>query len=146
MLARRLLPLVGLIALAVHLATSVPPALRASRSGLKDAWRDRSLDSNASLARLRGPEYVAAIGRIREQLPADSEYLLLVGSGGADVFVRFDLAPRRAIFGGEPKDVAYNVTPEKLLTLPEWAVIPRLDGPGPQLVRTRLLAEMGSVP
>jgi hypothetical protein len=67
-------------------------------------------------------------------------------AGGADAFVRFDLAPRRAIFGGEPKDVADNVTPAKLHALPEWTIIPRLDPPGPRLVKTRLLAEKGAVP
>ena len=146
MLARRLLPFAGLVALAVFLVLRLPTALGDSWSRVRDAWRDRGLDADAALVRLRGPEYVAAIHGIREVLPADAEYLLLAAPNGADVFVRFDLAPRRAIFGGEPKDVAYNVTPAKLPTLPEWTVIPRLDPPGPRLVRTRAIAEKGAVP
>jgi hypothetical protein len=147
MFARRLLPLVGLVALVAFLVLRLPAALAASWSRVTDAWHDRALSADESLARMRGPDYVAAIRRIREELPADSEYLLLAAPGGTDVFVRFDLAPRRAIFGGKPKDVAYNVTPAKLRTLPEWTVIPRFDPPGPRLVKTRLLlAENGAVP
>jgi hypothetical protein len=146
MLARRLTPLVGLVALVAFLVLRLPAAFDASRSRVKAAWHDRALDADSALAQARGPEYVAAIHRIREELPADSEYLLLAAASGADVFVRFDLAPRRAIFGGEPKDVSYNVTPEKLRTLPAWTIIPRLDPPGPRLVETRLLAEKGAVP
>lgn len=146
MLARRLLPLAGLAALAAFLVLRLPTALDASRKRIKDAWRDRSLDADSALVRLRGPEYVAAIHGIRERLPVDAEYLLLAAGGGAEKFVRFDLAPRRAIFGGELKDVADNVTLAKLPSLPEWTVIPSLDTPGPRLVRTRAIAEQGAVP
>jgi hypothetical protein len=146
MRARRLAPLVGLVALAAFLAMRLPAALAASWSRVTAAWRDRALDADSALAQVRGPEYVAAIHRIREKLPADSEYLLLAAAGGVDVFVRFDLAPRRAIFGGQPTDVAHNVTLAKLPTRPEWTVIPRLRPPGPSLVETRLLAEKGAVP
>jgi hypothetical protein len=146
MLARRLAPTVALAALAVFLTVRIPNALVASWKRVTAAWHDRALNADESLAIFRGPDYVAAIQRFREELPADSEYLLLTAAGGADVFVRFDLAPRRAIFGGEPKDVAYNVTAAKLHALPEWTIIPRLDSPGPRLVKTRLLAEKGGVP
>jgi hypothetical protein len=146
MLVRRLTPLVGLAALAAFLVLHLPAALADSWSRVRDAWRDRALDADSALARMRGPEYVAALHRIREVLPADSEYLLLAAASGADVFVRFDLAPRRAIFGGKAKDVADNVTPAKLPTLPEWTIIPLLDPPGPRLVKTRLLAEKGALP
>jgi len=146
MLACRLLPLVGLVALAAFLVLRLPAALAVSWSRATAAWRDRALNADSALAQMRGSEYVTAIHRIREELPSDSEYLLLAVPGGADVFVRFDLAPRRAIFGGALTDVAYNVTPAKLRALPEWTVIARLDPPGPRLVKTRLLAEKGAVP
>jgi hypothetical protein len=146
MRAFRLAPLAGLVALAAFLVLRLPAAFADSWSRVKAAWRDRALDADSALAGVRGAEYVMAIHRIREALPADSEYLLLAAAGGADVFVRFDLAPRRAIFGGEPKDVADNVTPAKLPALPEWTVIPRLDPPGPRLVRTRAIAERGALP
>ncbi len=128
------------------LALRLPAALAVSWSRVAAAWQDRALDADSALEQMRGSEYVAAIRRIREELPPDSEYLLLAVAGGADVFVRFDLAPRRAIFGGAPKEVASNVTLSKLRTLPEWTILARLDPPGPRLVKTRLLAEKGAIP
>ncbi len=125
---------------------ALPPALTASARRIKIAGRGYPLGADESLVGIRGADYVASILRIRKELPADSEYLLLAGTDGADVFVRFDLAPRRAIFGGEPKDLAHNVTAAKLPGLPEWTVIPSLVGPGPRLVRTRLLAETKAIP
>lgn len=89
---------------------------------------------------------MAAIQRIREGLPQDSVYLLVGARDGADVFVRFDLAPRRAVFGGALADISHNISRATLDGLPEWTVIPRLDGPGPRLIRTRFLAETGSIP
>jgi len=141
---RRALPAAGLVALAAYLAFGVPTALvtawtRAAAAG--PAARD---GAEAALVRQRGAEYAAAIARIRETLPEDAEYLIL--ETPAQVMVRFDLAPRRAVFGGGAKDLATNVTPGKLPTLPEWTVIPNLDAPGPRLVKTRLVAERGSVP
>jgi hypothetical protein len=142
---RPLLPLLGLVALVVFLALRLPVAVSGSLRRATDAWRDRTFDAETALAHMRGPEYVAAIRRIREELPADAEYLLLSSASGADIFVRFDLAPRRAVFGGSPKDIATNVTPAKLPTLPRWTIIPLLDPPGPRLLETRLLAERGVV-
>jgi hypothetical protein len=146
MQARRFFPLVGLAALAAFLALRLPAALADSWNRVRGAWRDRALDADSALALVRGSEYVAAIRRIRDKLPPDSEYLLLSSPGWGDVFVRFDLAPRRAIFGGDAKDIAHNVTLAKLRYLPEWTIIPRLAPPGPSLVETRLLAEKGAVP
>jgi hypothetical protein len=146
MRARRRLPLVGMLALVAFLGARLPIAFRDSAKRMRDAWQNRSLDADSALAKMRGPEYVDAIRRIREVLPADSRYLLLSSANGADVFARFDLAPRWAILGGKVSDVSSNVTLARLPTLPEWTVIPLLDPPGPRLVRTRLLAEQGSVP
>jgi hypothetical protein len=131
----------------VFLAARLPGAFDASRRRIKNAGRERTLGADEALATLRGQDYVAAIRRIRAELPEDSEYLLLGGTQeGADVFVRFDLAPRRAIFGGAIADIPRNVTLSRLHALPAWTVVPRLDGPGPRLVSTRLLAEKGAIP
>jgi hypothetical protein len=135
---------VGLLALAAYLVFAVPTALVASwarAETARTAARDRARDAHV---RLRGPDYVSAIERIREALPEDAEYLLMEGVSG--VFVRFDLAPRRAVFGGSPKDVASNIKPARLAALPKWTVIPSVDPPGPRLVETRLVAEKGALP
>jgi hypothetical protein len=146
MRGRRLLPLAGLIAFAAYLVMRLPIALDDSRKRLKHVWRDGKLDADAAFAQMRGAEYAHAIRSIREVLPADSEYLLLDVPGGVAPLVRFDLAPRRAVFGGNPRDVSVNVTSLNVAELPEWTVIPRLDPPGPRLVRTRAIAETGAVP
>ena len=143
---RRALPAAGLVAVGAYLLWNVPSALVASWTRFAAAGRGSRDDAQAALARLRGPAYAAAIQSIRERLPANGEYLLLAGTLGTDKVVRFDLAPRRAIFGGSPKDVASNVTPGKLPTLPKWTVIPSLDPPGPRLVETRLVAGKGALP
>jgi hypothetical protein len=141
---RRALPAAGLVALAAYLAFGVPTALVASwtRAGAsRTAARD---GAEAALVRFRGPEYAAAIARIREALPEDAEYLIL--ESPAQMMVRFDLAPRRAVFGGNAKNLAANVTPALLPWLPKWTVIPSVDPPGPRLVETRALAEKGAIP
>ena len=141
---RRALPAVGLAAVGLFLVARTPSALVSSLGRLKDAPRVMRDDAEAALARFRGPEYAAAIARIRETLPENAEYLLL--ESPAQTFVRFDLAPRRAVFGGNPKDLAVNVTPATLPSLPKWTVIPTLDAPGPRLVRDAPSRRKGALP
>ncbi len=145
---RRAVPAVGLVALAAYLVPSVFLGLAASVSKVHVAQSERRDDAWQALARNRGRHYADAIAHIRAVLPEDSEYLLLENDAapGAHMLVRFDLAPRRAIFGGRTQDVRSNVTFEKLPTLPRWTVVPALDPPGPRVVETRLVAEKGSLP
>ncbi len=140
----RALPAAGLLALLSYLAIAVPSTVLATWARVRDfpgASRD---DAHAALVRFRGPEYATAITRIREALPEGAEYLIL--TNGSTTMVRFDLAPRRAVFGGNPSDLRTNVTPGKLASLPRWTVIPSVDPPGPRLVETSLLAERGTLP
>ncbi len=90
---RRALPAAGLLAVGAYLCWSLPPVLVATRRRIRDAGRASRDDAQAALARLRGPEYAAAIQRIREALPDRSEYLLI--RNDSYTMVRFDLAPRR---------------------------------------------------
>lgn len=138
------MPAAGLLVLAAYLAAAVPPGLAAAWTRVQTAQTEGRDDAWAALARRRGRAYADAIARIREALPEDAVYLLL--DTGTDVIVRFDLAPRRAVFGGPPADVAKNVSPDRLASLPRWTVIPSLAPPGPRLVETRVLAEKGAVP
>lgn len=143
---RRALPAAGLLAVGAYVAFGVPSALVKSWTRAAAAPGAARDDAAAALARQRGPEYAAAIRILRERLPADGAYLLLTEQEGADMIVRFDLAPRRAVFGGAPKDIATNVTSARLPALPEWTVIASLVPPGPSLLKTRLLAEKGALP
>jgi len=141
---RRALPAAGLLALFAYLAVAVPSALFATWARVRDLPEASRDDARAALARFRGPEYAAAIDRIRAALPEDAEYLIL--EGDANKIVRFDLAPRRAVFGGNAKDLRTNVTREKLASLPRWTVVPSVVAPWPYLVETRVLAERGVLP
>ncbi len=136
----------GLVAVAAYLLGNVPSALVASWSRFEAAGPASRDDAQAALARLRGPEYAAAIRRIRERLPGDAEYLVLAGRLGAEQIVRFDLAPRRALSGRSVKDAASLLALGRVSAVPRWTVIPSLDPPGPRLVETRLLAERGTLP
>ena len=141
---RRALPAAGLLAVAAYFAYGVPTALVASWTRAAASRAAAREGAEAALVRFRGPEYAAAIARIREALPEDAEYLLL--ESPAQSMVRFDLAPRRAVFGGNAKNLAANVTPALLPSLPKWTVIASVDPPGPRLVETRVLAEKGAIP
>lgn len=141
---RRALPAAGLLALLAYLAVAVPSALLATWARVRDVPEASRDDARAALARFRVPEYAASIDRIRETLPENAEYLIL--ENDAARIVRFDLAPRRAVFGGNARDLRTNVTRETLASLPRWTVIPSVVAPGPYLVETRVLAERGTLP
>ncbi len=95
----------GLVVLV--LAAGLPGAL-------VQAWEEvgRFVQTRESLpaarARLYGADYCRAIDQIRAALPASEGYLLVEGgrpgSGGA-YWVRYDLAPRPAVFLGSLQDL-----------------------------------------
>jgi hypothetical protein len=143
---RRYVPFAALVAWGAFIAVSLPRTLHVSWKRVEVARRDWSLGADEALAVFRKPEYVAAIRKIREALPEDAEYVLLSSPDGDDVLVRFDLAPRRPVWGGAPADISVDISSARLSDLPPWTVVPRLAGPGPILVRTRLLAETGRLP
>lgn len=84
------------------MAVAVPWALlHAGREMVRAAGAHESLDE--ARARVDGLEYTRAIDSIRGELPAGDAYLLVIGgkpSSGGDYWVRYDLAPRRAIYFG----------------------------------------------
>ncbi len=77
--------------------------------------------------RLLGSRYVLAIERLRRAIPRDGEYLLVGGGtekqGGA-LWVRFELAPRRARFLGRWTELpAGRALSRRLPPGPRWVVI-----------------------
>jgi len=88
--------------LGLFLAAAVPQALfHAGRKVVEAANAHESLAQ--ARARVYGEDYTRAVDRIRDELPEDAAYLLVEGgrpgSGGA-AWVRYDLAPRRAVYLG----------------------------------------------
>jgi hypothetical protein len=97
---------VGLFA--VHLAVAVPWALRKSAGAGLQMIRVAGETPFAKRSRTYGPAYVSAIEEIRRTIPPDGAYVLLNGSPedvGAPIWVKFDLAPRRALYLGNAKDL-----------------------------------------
>lgn len=134
--------LAGIAALAAFALARLPGTLVEARGRMFHAAREWGGPEEAALARFRGAAYVEAIRKIRAAIPEDGEYAIFA-SHGEEMLIRFDLAPRRAIFGGELRDLARDLTPAAAAALPRWTVLP---GTPPRLVETRALAESGPLP
>ncbi len=145
---RRALPAAGLAAIGAFAVCALPGAVDTAASRFVAASAARGDDARAALVRMRGAPYADGLDRIRAALPEDAEYLLVENEAdpGTDIIVRFDLAPRRAIFGGKLRDFSKATSREDLGRLPRWAVVPAIAAPGPRLVETRVLAAGGEIP
>lgn len=100
-------PLVSSLALGLfvaYLAAAVPWALyKAARSGYV-ALRVVGETPLEERSRTYGPAYANGIEEIRRTVPPDGAYLLVNGDPkeeGGPLWVKFDLAPRRAVFLGK---------------------------------------------
>jgi hypothetical protein len=132
--------------LALYLAVAVPWAL--GRAGIEVY---RAADARESLtegrARISGESYTRAIDEIRRALPAGEGYLLVEGgspnSGGA-YWVRYDLAPRRAVYLGRLDELTSADQVRRRLTANLRHVVVTFDtGQPPQLYeRYRFLREI----
>ena len=134
---RRSLALLAGAACTLHLASSLPSNLARAASRLSAA--SSALDEDPELVRRRryGAEYVEAIDRIRRALPRDAAYFLVDGEAeieGGALWVRLDLAPRKAFFLGRQRELAS--APERLHRLPprpKLVVVAFRPGTPPQL-------------
>lgn len=88
--------------LGMFLAVAVPLAvLHAGRKVVEAARAHESVAE--ARARVHGVEYTRAIDQIRRELPPGDAYLLVMGgepSSGGAYWVRYDLAPRPALYLG----------------------------------------------
>lgn len=104
--ARPTVARIFLFALAVSLAIQAPSAVWRSARRIRQAWELRSESFLDSRRRAFGAEYTDGIEAIRRSIPLGQEYLLVRDDDPeeeADLWVRYDLAPRRAVFLGEMK-------------------------------------------
>jgi len=102
---RSLLAPLALALLAVQLTVALPWALFRSA---REAWHTvvfRHETPFQQRARTFGPGYAVAIEKIRRTIPPDGAYLLVNShpdlEEGGPLWVKFDLAPRRAIYLGK---------------------------------------------
>lgn len=134
-----------LATLALFLILGAPTALMKSLRRVKQGWDLRHEAFIESRKRLFGAEYVDGIEAIRKSIPPDGEYLLVREQGAddeAELWVRYDLAPRRAVFLDQSVfSLARGETPSRgaVEAVPQLAVIARDRGKAPQLVATTLL-------
>jgi hypothetical protein len=96
--------LVAAALVALYLAAALPRAAGVVGFMLRLPGRTAGESLPAARARLFGGEYSRAIDLIRRQIPVEQPYALVAGdsaqSGGV-LWVRYDLAPRRAVYLGE---------------------------------------------
>lgn len=114
---------------AIYLVAALPAASQRAWVALRNLIALRGESFDQSRIRAFGADYTAGIEAARAAIPFDSEYLLFDGGTveeGALNWVRYDLAPRRAVSGGR---VARLGRPErvreKLRRAPALVVVAR---------------------
>jgi hypothetical protein len=113
--------------LAASLLVALPPAGTRVRLRIAEAASRLGEDSRQARRRVLGAAWVAAEEEIRRAVPPDGEYLL-VDAGeerqGATLFLRYQLAPRRARFAGRLSEVAdLSRWAASLPAGPRWVVV-----------------------
>lgn len=101
---RLLLDAVAIVLFGAYLVAAVPLAIRRAVNMLRTDAQAAGESLTAARARWFGDSYTRAIEEIRRVLPADRAYLLVDGGrpqDGDSYWVRYDLAPRPAIFAGQ---------------------------------------------
>jgi hypothetical protein len=139
-------PGIALALFFLFLAVSLPVSLGRSVRRIDAAFRFAGETAYEERARVFGAEYALAIEEIRRTIPRDGVYLLLDGDeverGGA-IWVRFDLAPRRAVFLGFLKDLGTRASFRRRVTREaRWVVIGYAEKPPRLLERPELLRRL----
>ncbi|HSS77582.1 MAG TPA: hypothetical protein VLV54_12655 [Thermoanaerobaculia bacterium] len=129
MLPRAVLVLrVAVLALfAASLLVATERAARSSWTRIVESVSRIGEDSQQARRRALGAPWVAAEGAIARVIPADGDYLLVDGGGerqGATLFLRYQLAPRRARFVGRLSEVTDpSQWAASLPTSSRWVVV-----------------------
>jgi hypothetical protein len=114
----RALDALAVATLGFYMAVAVPWSLLRSGDELSRAANTHESREAARL-RVHGEAYTRGIDEIRRQLPLDQAYLLVEAGkqrlGGA-YWVRYDLAPRRAVFLGRAVELTDPDRVRKRLT------------------------------
>jgi hypothetical protein len=112
---------------AASLLVAGPQAGRNTRVLIVQAVSRLGEDFRQARRRALGASWVAAEEEIRRAIPTGGEYLLVDGGAerqGATLFLRYQLAPRRARFAGRMSEVADPVRwAAALPTAPRWVVV-----------------------
>jgi hypothetical protein len=101
-------------------------------------------DARGARARLLGAATVRALDSIRQAIPANGEYLLV--DGGEELqaeayWVRFELAPRRAVFAGRLSEMERAPRPAREIpSAARWVVV-AYPGGAPRLLSRQELVD-----
>ena len=115
--------------LALFAASLLVAAERAARSSwtrIAQAASQFGVDSLQARRQALGASWVAAEGEIARAIPADGDYLLVDGGEerqGATLFLRYQLAPRRARLAGRLSEVTDPSQWAALPTSSRWVVV-----------------------
>ncbi|HYN23355.1 MAG TPA: hypothetical protein VE078_20535 [Thermoanaerobaculia bacterium] len=104
---RTVLASLALLLLGLHLVVSLPAAVRVSAQKLSHLFWTWGESPREERSRSFGPDYVSAIETIRRTVPRDGAYVLINGDpkdDGGPLWVKFDLAPRRAVYLGRLRE------------------------------------------
>lgn len=123
---------------AIHLGFSMFEAARASGRTLRLLYLAHGETPFEERSHAYGPEYVRAIAAIRRAIPEDGAYILLSGvseAEGAPYWVKYDLAPRRAVYLGEVRSLQpVDRLRKRMPRAARWVVIAYGDYRPPVLV------------
>lgn len=126
-------------ALAAFLVAAVPYFAKNVMVKLRESAPLVGKDLDTARTRWSGEAYVRGVEALRETIPRDGAYLL-VGSAedtGADYWVRFDLAPRKAWYIGKLKGKKRLLEVEgRPVDAPPFVVVAPGKGRAPYLVDT----------
>lgn len=136
-LAERALRLLAVVSLALFFVVQLPAAGRFAVSRMVLAVRLADESPRQARERRLGTSYVVAIEAIRRVVPEDGDYFLAnFGEPweGGPYWVRFELAPRRARYLGEWRDLPETAAlADRLEAGPQWVVAAFADGVPPNL-------------
>jgi hypothetical protein len=135
--SRSLVSRFGLALFGLFLLVSLPLAIGRSARRIERAFRYRGESALDERSRVFGAAYARAIEQIRRTIPPDGVYAIVNGDAvdhGGPIWVRFDLAPRRAVLLGRASDLRdARAVRRKIPDAAHWVVVAYAEKP-PQII------------
>lgn len=136
----------ALALLGLFLLVSLPLAMGRSARRIERAIRYRGESVLDERSRVFGAAYAQAIEQIRRTIPPDGAYAMVNGDAvahGGPIWVRFDLAPRRAILLGTASELRdARAVRGKIPSAVRWVVVAYAEKPPEIVERSRFLRHL----
>ena len=141
--SRSLVSWFALALFGLFLLVSLPLALGRSVRRIERAFRYRGESALEERSRVFGAAYARAIEQIRRVIPPDGVYAMVNGDAvdhGGPIWVRFDLAPRRAVLLGRASQLRdAQAVRRKIPGAAHWIVVAYAEKPPEIVERSRFL-------